>query len=166
MIRITKESDYAIMMLGHLSGYPAGEIYTAREVASWSGLTVPMVSKILRSLAREKILVSHRGVSGGYSFEQPPSGTSVAAVIRAIEGPISMVQCGVEPGVCDQEANCPTRVNWGRISREIEAALERVPISEMVRPERPLTQVVSLETDRNENENAEKSQEELSPGSS
>jgi DNA-binding IscR family transcriptional regulator len=55
----------------------------------------------------------------------------VAEVIRALEGPISMVQCGSDPGACDQEADCPTRVNWTRISQEVEQALERVPISEM-----------------------------------
>jgi DNA-binding IscR family transcriptional regulator len=56
----------------------------------------------------------------------------VAEVIRAIEGPISMVECGAEPGACDQEPDCPTRVNWARISREVEHALERMPISEML----------------------------------
>ncbi|MDH3628591.1 MAG: SUF system Fe-S cluster assembly regulator [Acidobacteriota bacterium] len=142
MIRITKESDYAVMVLGHLAGHPPGVVYTAREIASWCGLTVPMVSKILRSLAKEKILTSHRGVSGGYALERSASETSVAEVVRAIEGPISMVQCGAEPGVCDQEARCPTRPNWGRISAEIERALEGVPISEMVIHRSNLTQVV------------------------
>jgi Rrf2 family protein len=93
-----------------------------------------MVSKILRSLARGKILDSHRGVSGGYSLNREPSETSVAAVIRALEGPISMVQCGSDPGACDQEAVCPTRLNWARISVEVENALERVPISAMISP--------------------------------
>ena len=132
MLRITKEADYAIMLLVHMAGRQKGEIHTAREAAEWTGLPQPMVSKILRGLAREKILSSHRGVSGGYSLRRPPSETSVAEVIRALEGPISMVQCGSEPGACGQESVCPTRVNWARISLEVEKALEGVPISEMV----------------------------------
>lgn len=132
MIRITKEADYGIMLLGFMAARPLGEVHAARNVARWSGLPLPMVSKILRSLAREEILTSHRGVSGGYSLDRPPERVSVASVIRALEGPISMVQCGAEPGACDQEPVCPTRVNWARISREIESALERMPISEMV----------------------------------
>ena len=72
------------------------------------------------------------GVSGGYSLNRGPETTSVAEVIRALEGPISMVQCGSDPGACEQEAVCPTRINWNRISQEVEHALERVPISEMV----------------------------------
>ena len=131
MIRITKESDYAIMILALMAERDAGMIHSAREVSEWCGLTVPMASKILRCLAREKVLTSHRGANGGYSFERSAEQTSVAEIIRAIEGPISMVQCGADPGVCEQEQVCPTRVNWARINREIEHALERVPISEM-----------------------------------
>ena len=72
MIRITKEADYAIMLLGSLAERPAGEVHTARQVAGWSFLPLPMVSKILRGLARGGILESHRGVSGGYSLERSP----------------------------------------------------------------------------------------------
>jgi Rrf2 family protein len=120
------------MLLVCIAERPHGEIHTARQAAEWTGLPLPMVSKILRSLARAEILTSHRGVSGGYSLKQSPAETSVAEVIRALEGPISMVQCGSDPGACDQESICPTRINWARISQEVERALERVPIAEMV----------------------------------
>jgi len=133
MLRITKESDYAILLLTILAEDPPGQIHTARAVADRAGLPLPMVGKILRSLARANVVTSHRGVAGGYSLDRPARETSVAAVIRAIEGPISMVQCGADPGGCDQEAVCPTRVNWARISREIEHALERIAVSDMCR---------------------------------
>ena len=131
MLRITKESDYAIMLLVHLADAPAGRILTAREIAEQTGLPLPMVGKILRGLVREGVLNSHRGVAGGYSFDRSATDTSVAEVIRAVEGPISMVQCGAEPGACDQEASCPTRPNWAQISRAIESTLEQIPISSM-----------------------------------
>ena len=132
MLRITKEADYGIMLLAHFAAHPRGVIHTARETAKSIGLPLPMVSKILRSLARGNVLASHRGASGGYSLVRSPAELSVAEVIRSIEGPISLVQCGSEPGLCEQEQDCPTRVSWTRISQEVEKALERVPISELV----------------------------------
>jgi len=132
MLRITKEADYGIVLLAHFAAHPRGMIHTARETAEKVGLPLPMVSKILRSLAREKVLESHRGAAGGYSLVRAPSELSVAEVIRAIEGPISLVQCGSEPGLCEQEHDCPTRVSWNRISLAVERALERVPIAELV----------------------------------
>ena len=116
MLRITKEADYGIMVLADFADQPFDALHTARESAARVGLPLPMVSKILRSLAREGILISHRGASGGYSLARPAAETSVAHVIRALEGPISLVQCGSEPGVCEQEHCCPTRVRrtWHR----------------------------------------------------
>ena len=138
MVRITKETDYGIMLLTYMAGLPQGEIRSAREAAEWSGLPLPTVSKILKNLAREKILDSRRGAEGGYSLKRAPETTSVADVIRAMEGPISLVQCGSDPGACDQESNCPTRVNWAVINQHVERALEQVPISQMIpRPGEP-----------------------------
>jgi DNA-binding IscR family transcriptional regulator len=71
-------------------------------------------------------------VGGGYTLARPPEQTTLAAVIRALEGPISMVECGAQPGLCGQESTCSVRVNWARVSREVERALERVFLSEMV----------------------------------
>jgi FeS assembly SUF system regulator len=134
MLRITKQTDYGIMLLAYLASLPRGRVLSARDAAEWTGLSLPMVSKILKSLARGSIVESHRGVGGGYSLSRPPQQTTLAGVIRALEGPISMVECGAQPGQCDQEPTCSVRVNWARVSREVEQALDRVPITEMVTP--------------------------------
>jgi len=132
MLRITKQTDYGIMFLVRMASLPQGQVLSARDAAEWAGLSIPMASKILKRLARGSIVNSHRGVGGGYSLAGPAERTTLAAVIRALEGPISIVECGAEPGQCDQEPNCPVRVNWARVSREVERALERVPVTDMV----------------------------------
>ena len=135
MLRITKQTDYGIMLLAHMAELPAGQVVSARDAADWSGLSLPMVSKILKRLARQSIVASQRGAGGGYTLVQSPDETSVASVIRALEGPISMVECGAQPGQCEQESSCPVRVNWARINDEVARALERVQISEMLGPD-------------------------------
>ena len=107
-------------------------MHTASQLAEETQLPLPTVSKVLKVLARAGLLTSHRGVQGGYKLAKSPEKITVGEVIRALEGPISLVQCGTEPGLCEQEQHCPTRVSWARISLEIERALEQVPISEMV----------------------------------
>jgi Rrf2 family protein len=94
MLRITKQTDYGILLLAHLASMPPGRILSARDAADGTGISLPMVSKILKSLARSSIIESHRGGGGGYSLTRPARQTSLAAVIRAPEGPIRMVECG------------------------------------------------------------------------
>ena len=136
MLRVTKQTDYGIMLLAYLAAATCERVLSARDVADGTGISLPMVSKILKSLARGGIVESHRGAGGGYRLAQSAEETTLAGVIRALEGPISMVECGAQPGQCDQEPTCPVRVNWTRVNREIERALERVALSEMVSADR------------------------------
>jgi FeS assembly SUF system regulator len=137
MIRITRQTDYGIVILAYLATRPGDQIHTARDVAAGCRLPLPMVSKILKALAREGILLSHRGVKGGYSLGKRPDELSVAGVIQALEGPIGFTECAWSPGSCEQESGCPTRVNWQRISHAIRETLERIPLAEMVGTPRP-----------------------------
>jgi FeS assembly SUF system regulator len=132
MLRITKETDYGLMLLARMAGLPPGQVLSAPEAAEWSGLPLPMVSKILKRLARSEIVTSSRGVAGGYRLTGPAQETSIADVIRALEGPIGFVECTTHPGVCEHEPRCPMRPNWSRINRELERTLERIPITAMI----------------------------------
>jgi FeS assembly SUF system regulator len=110
-MRITRQTDYGILLLTQMAARPPQEVHTARDASARSGLPLPMVSKILKSLARSGILVSQRGVKGGYSLARRAERISIEEIIRALEGPIHITECTHGPGNCDQEQGCPTRVN-------------------------------------------------------
>lgn len=132
MLRITRQTDYGIILLAYLAGRPRDAVHTAKDAARECRLPVPMVSKILKTLAREGILQSHRGVKGGYSLARVPETITVGDIIGAIEGPIGMTECSLSPGTCEQEPRCPVRINWQKISHVVRGALQKVPLSEMI----------------------------------
>ena len=70
MIRLSKLADYGIVMMTHMAR-GAGRQQTAPEIAAQSHLPLPMASKILKGLAHAGLLVSHRGVKGGYGLDRP-----------------------------------------------------------------------------------------------
>lgn len=131
MIRITRQTDYGIVLLCSMAIRPADEVLAARDAAESTGLPLPMVSKILKSLARAGILASHRGVKGGYSLARRPDRVTVEEIVRALEGPIHITECTHGPGHCEQEKGCPTKVNWHRINVAIRSALEAVTLADM-----------------------------------
>lgn len=133
MLRISKLSDYAIMVMVELSAQK-GEIVSAHELAERTHLELPTVSKVLKLLCRAGLVRSFRGINGGYRMETDAASTSVAQVIEAIEGPIAMTECSVEEGLCSQEALCSLRSNWQRISSAVARAMQGVSLAEMSRP--------------------------------
>ena len=142
MLRMTKQADYGIVLLTVMARGAAGERFTAPELARDTALPQPTVSKILKLLARDGLLDSHRGVKGGYSLGDDPRRITVAAMISALDGPIAFTECIDDtPGVCSQEDVCSLRGNWQRINLSVRQALESISLAELTEPEAPLVQL-------------------------
>jgi len=137
MIRITKQTDYGIVLLTHLAADPERQ-YNAPELAAEARLPLPMVSKILKLLAREGLLVSHRGVKGGYSLARRPEAISMAEIIASLEGPIALTECISVEGDCSHEPLCPVRSTWRRINPAVRTALAGITLAEMAHPRQKL----------------------------
>jgi FeS assembly SUF system regulator len=140
---MSRLTDYGIVLLTQLAADaaqaeapgPLEPVHNARELAARAGLPLPVVSKILKTLTREGLLHSHRGVKGGYALVRRPEDISVASIIDALEGPIALTECGTEAhGVCAREARCAVRQPWQQINREVRRTLERVRLSDLANP--------------------------------
>lgn len=93
MFRVSRETDYGIVLLTQLARRRSPAPFTARDLAENAGLSLPMVSKILKRLARAGILTSFRGVRGGYDLARSADDISVADIVDALEGPIGLMPC-------------------------------------------------------------------------
>jgi FeS assembly SUF system regulator len=155
MIRLSKLTDYAIVLMTLVARGQGGgsqqaglgenrgsqqargawaELHTARDLARESGVPLPTVSKILKALSQAGLLISTRGVKGGYSLSRVPQEISVAEIILALEGPIAVTECGAAPKMCELEHSCPCSNNWRIISRALRDALENLPLSDLLAP--------------------------------
>ena len=138
MLRMTKQTDYGIVLMTHLAQVSSGASgqFSAPELAQALRIPPPMVAKILKLLARDGLLVSHRGVRGGYALARPPAEISVAQVIGALEGSLAMTECGeTDHSDCLREPFCAVRGNWQVINRVVRQALESITLAEMARPD-------------------------------
>ncbi|HKK51602.1 MAG TPA: SUF system Fe-S cluster assembly regulator [Myxococcota bacterium] len=136
MFRLSKTTDYGIVLMAELASDPTDAPHNARELAECVDLPVPMVSKILKALAREGLLDSQRGSKGGYRLARAPEDLPVAEMIRVLEGPVALTDCAIGPELCEHEQMCAVREPWQRISRVVERALSDVTLADLV-PDRP-----------------------------
>jgi len=128
-------TDYGIVLLTHFARHPEEQTHNVRDLAAETHLPLPTVSKILKTLTRSGIVVSHRGVRGGYSLARQPEKISVAEIIAALDGPIAITDCtNGSAGLCDLERLCPVSSNWQRINRAVREALEKISLADMAQP--------------------------------
>ena len=76
MLRISKMTDYAIMVMVELHA-SSGEVLSAQALAERSHLELPTVSKVMKLLVNMGLVESYRGATGGYSLERDGRGISV-----------------------------------------------------------------------------------------
>ncbi len=133
MLRISKLTDYASVLMASLAQRPQACV-PASQLAEDTRLELPTVAKVLKTLARSGLISSVRGVNGGYQLIQAPESISVAAIVRAMEGPIALTECGLESGLCSHESQCSLRGNWRRIGLAVEDALDRLTLADLTRP--------------------------------
>jgi len=141
MLRITKQTDYAIVLMGHLAAR-RDSVLNARDLSTAVALPLPTVSKILKAMTRANLVVSHRGVKGGYVIARDPSEITLTELIEALEGPIAITECldgAPTSGDCDIESCCPTKTNWQRVNRAVRDALADIPLSTMTTITFPVT---------------------------
>jgi FeS assembly SUF system regulator len=133
MLRLSKLADYGIVVMTYLAQEP-GRVRAATEVAEATRVALPTVSKVLKLLSRDQLLLSVRGARGGYRLARAPGAISVTDVIHALEGPLAMTECTSTTGSCSQEPYCAVRGNWQRINETVYRALAQVTLADMVMP--------------------------------
>ena len=136
MLRISKLTDYAIIILGYMAKTP-GKTYTAGELADSAGVAAPTVSKVLKPLAQAGLVEGLRGVHGGYRLSREAADISLIQIVEAMEGPLGMTECSVHSGQCGIEHSCGVRANWRRINDVVADALRGVSLAQMLVPVPP-----------------------------
>jgi FeS assembly SUF system regulator len=135
MIRLGKLTDYGLVLMTYMARNHDRSLHTARDLAVESRLALPTVSKLLKELVQGGLLVSHRGIKGGYNLARAPREISVADIIATLEGPIALTECSTDvSGLCDLEPCCPLKNNQRIISQAVRGALEGVMLSDLIQP--------------------------------
>ena len=132
MLRLSKKADYALMAMKHLARKEDASASTsAREIAEQYDIPIELMAKVLQRLARRGLLTSHQGTRGGYTLAKGTAAISVADIIQAIDGPLTVTACSTEDEQCEQFTKCNIRDPLWRIKDRIVAALAECSLAEI-----------------------------------
>ena len=129
MLRLSKKADYALMAMKHLAIKSSST--SAREIAEQYDIPIELMAKVLQRLARSGLLTSHQGTRGGYTLARPTESISVADIIQAIDGPLTVTACSTEDEQCEQFTKCNVRDPLWRIKDRILTALSTCSLAEI-----------------------------------
>ncbi|HEY1934319.1 MAG TPA: SUF system Fe-S cluster assembly regulator [Acetobacteraceae bacterium] len=130
MLRLSKLTDYAVVVLVRLAGTEG--VQTSPGIAASIGIPEPTVAKVLKTLAAGGLVASQRGARGGYRLLRPLSAIPIADVIATIDGPIALAACVDGSATeCESQGLCPIRGRWDPVNDAIHQALSAITLADM-----------------------------------
>jgi Rrf2 family protein len=139
MLRLSKKADYALLAMRHLAAHSDRGAVSARELAETYDLPPELLAKVLQKLVRGQLLTSIQGIRGGYGLARPAASISVADVITAVDGPLTVTACSETNHNCDQYSKCNIRDPLWHIKDRIVSALAATSIAGLASDLAPAT---------------------------
>ncbi|HTN12259.1 MAG TPA: SUF system Fe-S cluster assembly regulator [Acetobacteraceae bacterium] len=138
MLRLSKLTDYAVVVLIRLAEDSCEPVQTSPGIALATGVPEPTVAKVLKALGAAQLVTSQRGARGGYRLRQTLDRVTIADVIAAIDGPIALTACvDGSGGCCDVQNICAVKGRWDLVNDAIRDALTGITLAEMRRASVP-----------------------------
>lgn len=137
MLRFTKRADYGLMAIHYIAVHEALGPVSAKRIAEQFRIPAELLAKILQRLAKRGLIVSQNGPKGGYVLSERASGISVGDVVRALEGPVSIVGCLEEHSDCPQLSHCNLRRPVQKLQAAISQMLDTMTLVELTSDDVP-----------------------------
>ncbi len=128
---ITRETDYAVRTVLYLAR-EGNRIANVTEVAHAMHIPESFLAKILQRLTKSNILVSSRGVKGGFKLAKKPSEISLLDILMSIQGAATINLCVIDSKKCKLSATCSVHPVWVDIRKEIEKRLQKHTIDALM----------------------------------
>jgi Rrf2 family protein len=130
VLRFSKKADYGLMAAHYIAFHQHDGVVNTKRIAEELGIPAELLAKILQRLAKAKLITSVNGPKGGYVLAREPGQIRVSQVLRAIEGPLGLVNC-YRTMQCPQLERCNIRRPVWAIQSSIERFLETMTLEEM-----------------------------------
>ena len=136
MLRFTKRADYGLMAIHYIAIHDDRGAVSVKRIAEEFAIPQQLLAKILQRLAKQRLIVSQNGPKGGYVLTRRASEISIGEVIRALEGPISIVSC-LEDSDCPQMERCSLRRPITKLQAAITQMLDSMSLAEFTSDDIP-----------------------------
>jgi len=137
MLALNKKTDYGLIALSCMAMYPE-RLVSARRIAQMYGMSRPLLMNVLKALCSEGLVLSFRGVNGGYRLARSAGEITLAQMVGAIQGAPRLVACVGSEGVeydsgfkCDLADVCPVQSPVRKVHLQLLSFLDGITLADI-----------------------------------
>lgn len=136
-MKLSTKGKYGLRAFIDLAVWGEEEPVSLTTIAGRQEISVNYLEQLMAKLKKAGLVESIRGVNGGYRLAKPASEISVGAVLRALEGDLTPVECAAidssKETHCTGSGTCVSKIVWKRINDSINNTVDSIYIGELVK---------------------------------
>ncbi len=119
-MKVNTKVRYGLRAVLQIADAYGGEPVPVSQISQTQEISGKYLEQVIGALRRSELVVSRKGVRGGYTLARDPAEISLWEIISALDNQTALVDCVIDPEVCDRADDCLTRSIWTLLSRRME----------------------------------------------
>jgi len=137
-MQITRQADYAVRAVLYLAQLGPGGHATTAQIAREQKIPMTFLAKIVSQLSAAGIVRATRGAHGGVTLARSADDVSLLEIVEAIDGPICLNECALNPETCPLSENCAVQSVWCEAQAALVRRLAQTKFGQLVKTDKPL----------------------------
>ncbi len=129
---LTQTCEYALRAATCIAQHAGNGAVLARDIAAAAGVPYDYLQKLLTELVRSGVLVSTRGIGGGFRLGKPAGKLRLIDVVRPFDDVMRRSLCPFGNADCGKRYPCPVHDRWSVVVEAYRAFLEETTLADLV----------------------------------
>ena len=130
-MRISTKGRYSLEALLYMAMLPQGAYSSTKSIAEHTGISDGYLEQLFIPLRRAGIVKGIRGPQGGYMPAKALTEISVGDILRAVEGPMELVDC-IRSKRCPERDDCVSRHTWRELYEAITDFVDSISLENLL----------------------------------
>ena len=132
-MQITRQADYAVRAILYLAQLDPGTRASTAQIAREQHIPLTFLAKIVSQLSAAGVVRATRGAHGGVTLARPADEITLLDIVEAIDGPIMLSDCTLNPTTCNASDQCVVRVVWCETRADLVKRLSQSNFGQLAR---------------------------------
>jgi Rrf2 family iron-sulfur cluster assembly transcriptional regulator len=129
---LSQTCEYALRAATYIARHGEDDPVLAKEIAENTRVPLKYLQKVLRDLVRGGVLVSARGIGGGFRLSRPPAKVRLAEVLAPFDDAGHRLSCPFGNPACGGSNPCPVHNKWKRVVECYSSFLEHTTLGHLI----------------------------------
>jgi len=128
----SKSCEYALQSVLYIAlNSKNGSAVGLKNIADSQKIPIHFLSKILQNLVKNKVLLSTKGPSGGFSLGKSPKSLKLMKIVELTDGLDIFDRCGIGLKKCSDKTPCPIHFEYKLVKDKTKEILNTKTIYEL-----------------------------------